>query len=704
MLIPQTIPDKAKLVITLEYGEGDDKVTKTLEGLLKTDDIPLWEPGIEYVYTISTTSVNWTYVFEVIGSYQEPKQFIAATHEYKYGAFVDDPEKIEIDASVTEGSYYKVKSYRYRTNNPRKYEYLSWTAEATEGTNTVPEQFSEYKENIPMTVNREEWLLGSNWKYSGVGSNELIEYSNLEFEPQYVATDWKGDWEMRAKGEKYGSESAPVDLSLVNGSLNTANCYVVNAGGWYSIPLYYGSSMKNGIDIFTTYNNIDYTVTYTDKAGFTFSWEPLVEYLDYQGQHIKSGKIETPVKDAILVWQDAYGIIDICRYDENNKRIVFHVDPTYLQQANCVLAIRDKDNNVIWSWHIWVTEHWVNENNLQLGVGDVECKAYDPEKGPFSFAPYNLGWCDPKNVLYLKRSGKITFYQKDKEDQTIATKTLDIIQRSDEIEFWIGNSTYYQFGRKDPIVGFINNDSQEKYHYGEMPYTVIDDGTLSDCILKPNAFFMTNQGLAKYYNLWNNYNSNNVTEPGTIDTPVPKDPNSPAIGENLSTTIISNNPNLSTDFAYSAIKTIYDPSPAGYVVPPCDFFKIFGIGNPNSGDLAQFVGPNFFKGDSIPFSNYPNYFNYVVYPYKNPNVKNTVTFNVNGQRRYWYMNMNPCLVYLWSNTNGFYEDSWQGPCAFGFALGYDTKGDFTLNSYFQGSKFIARPVRCIKEPITTQSQ
>lgn len=687
ILIPQTIHEDAELHITLTHGD----VTKVLKGNLKTADIPLWEPGKEYVYTISTTSVNWTYVFKVVGSKQGEKTYVESIHNWVNGQFADDDAVIEIGSAVTEGSYYKVQSYRYRTNSPDKTEILPWTAVVTDGDNTVPETFAKYKEYIPMTVPRVNWLLGTNWTYQDEGSTELKEFGNLEFAPQYVATDYDGDWEMRAKGEKNGYTDGvkdPVDLSMVYGKRNTANCYVINAGGWYSIPLYYGSSIKNGVEVVGTYFN-DLTNTVYGGDGHVSSF--LRYFTDYAGNNITSAGITTPVKDAILAWQDAYGIIDQWEYDSAKKQIVFHVDPTYLQQANCVLAIRDNNDDIIWSWHIWITDHWVGDN-LTLGNGDVTCEAEDPAKGPFDLAPYNLGWCDPKNVLYLRRSGKMTFTQTEQDGTTVlATKELDVIQRSDEIEYWIGNSTYYQFGRKDPMVGFINANSQEKYNFGQKPYSaeVTNSATLKDWILNPSTFFdVSGWGgdagweASKYYNLWNNYTSTDITEEGDITT---------YFGDG--NFVKSGNPNMNVNFAYSATKTVYDPSPPGYVIPAANFYLLFGIGNPDSGGLSLYVGPSDFKGEKVLIEGHTDYFNYLASPRRDHTPPYSVVFNVNGQKRNAIWNMNPSLVYLWSNTVGFYQIG----NALAFALGYDTNGDFTLNSYFQATRVIARPVRCIKE-------
>lgn len=42
--------------------------------------------------------------------------------------------------------------------------------------------------------------------------------------------------------------------------------------------------------------------------------------------------------------------------DAGKQNLVFTIDSNYMQQANAVLAVRDANNRIMWSWHIWVTE------------------------------------------------------------------------------------------------------------------------------------------------------------------------------------------------------------------------------------------------------------------------------------------------------------------------------------------------------------
>lgn len=739
MLIPQTIPTTgATLEIKLESipeVEGEAKTVKVLSGNLYSTDIPKWEAGKEYIYTISTTAINWTYVFEVVGSKQKPLEYDGDTGMYTFGEFEDSKENLEtgahavvsLNAIATDDAYFRIKSYKYRTNSPSKKVEVPWTANLTPGINDIPDKFEAYKdqEGIETTVSAQNWikkvdtegkpgdLVNESGNFGGEGSTELVTY-NLKFKPEYVVTDYKGDWDLR-KNELVGTRENPVDLS--NSLQNTANCYVVNAGGWYSIPLYYGNAITGGKDNIKSYKN--------DVANNKLEPDPdnlynyptyyfLTDFKNYKGESIKFGNIlddingrNNPDINAVLVWQDAYNIIDEVFY--SNDQIVFHIQNLDLQQSNSVIALRDGEE-IVWSWHIWVSDHWFSgAPNVGFGAGDVKCEAYDGnnfgDSGWYSFAPYNLGYCDPKNVGYLQRTGSFTF----KQGETEITKEVPVTQDKLIIEYWIGNNTYYQFGRKDPMVGFINDDSKVKYNFGEYKY-VLESGfvSINESIKNPNVFYYSDQSNTEiadykdwlktnYYNLWNNNTSKDIflydsNELQTINTVV------------NGQYIASNHPKLQDAYANSAVKTIYDPSPVGYVVPPADAFKLFtnGVANPNSSGVFSYTSfEKNFNGAYYPIPDRTGFNRYEAFSEKDNSAFDRIIFNCTGQR--WWSSYNgdpgncfgPNKVYLWSNTSDFYGDR----SAYCLVIGLDGEGNTlqVVDAYFPAAKRMARPVRCVKE-------
>ncbi len=744
MMVPQTIPADAEIVIVMTQkglekpdGSKDPDKELTLTGKIQDNSLDKWLPGKEYVYTISTSSENWTYVFNVSGSSQK----FRGDDKPASSPFVANPDSIVVNYTVTDGAYYNVQSYKYRSNNPSIKEIVAWTANTSNGSNIsddsrIKAYIEKYKSYIPaMSLQPNEWFPSQTMDViEDEGSFDLKKY-DVSFKAQYIATDYEGDWKMRSNA-CLGSEGSPVDLSKQNGgtsSRNTANCYIVNRGGWYAIPLYYGNAIKDGVANPSSYTN--------KRTGLEVMGYSTHNYVNHAGAQITADPIDG-VSDATLVWEDAYNIIDKTSVKIKNvngeKMLVFNVIQEDLQQANGILAVRDAIGTILWSWHLWVSDYWIEQptdysqkTNLVLTAGLVECEAQadvnmkgvanipNPPISSFTASARNLGWCDAKNVLYLERTGKMDFVQTGNPNKP--THTLHIQQRPHEIVYWIGNNTYYQWGRKDPMVGFCNVDNQLKTNWGPIPYEVgesdinYSEGPISRSIKEPNRLLVhksrtsgeitTNDwiftGGLTYYNLWNNFSGSGdiITgefEPGREDS----DAHSYYI--------------YTAEYAYSAIKTVYDPSPAGFVVPPSTFFNVFLNGRADCDfSNTQVTLEKAFNGDkevlNIVSSRYPGrYFNWYAYSKKNKQGEK-ILLTPTGQR--WDCayhsslqvnpgeNMNPHLVYLWTNNANISLNSKN--MGYSFALGYE--GDPNVSesvvstTHFNARKSMARPIRCIKE-------
>ncbi len=719
MLIPQEIDDKALLKITFKSGDE----LKTLSGKLKTADIPLWEAGKEYIYTISTSSELWEYIFEVTGSEQALPNTAEEKAHPELCSFKVNDNSIIVNYTVTENAFYTVKSYRQRKNNTAIKEPVKWSAESTPGTNgsdnnSIQKKIEEYKHLLPMVVESNEWFPDQEQtKFSGGNSGDKIENTyNVVFKSQYVATDWDGDWQMRAN-HTLGSKDEPIDLSKRNGGLNTrntANCYIVNRGGWYAIPLVYGNAITNGVTNEKAYKN--------NRKGLDAVYQHTAhDFVKHDGKEIKSPYIEG-ADNATLLWSDAYNIINKDSVDlktiGGEKFVVFKINQLDLQQSNSIIAVRNSDNTILWSWHIWTCEHWFDESDdLVLKKGFVECDTYTDNLVPttagvtsFTAAPCNLGWCDVKFVGYLKRTGTITFKQTGNPSTSKPVKDINVLQRGEVIEYWIGNNTYYQWGRKDPMVGFINNENHIKSNFGPILYDVRNsldpNSTIERGIQEPHALLVAINGRTTndwiitnsytYYNLWNNYaGQGDITLEGVME----------------------NNCHVFTpEYAYSAVKTVYDPSPAGFVVPPTTFFNIFVNGRAdnnftNSGTTLEvgFNGTRTKLDDKGTDRYKDKYYKWIAYSKKG--YGSEITFTPTGQR--WDspyhstllisagQNMNPHIIYLWSNCTNINNN---GPANLGnsgysFVLGEDYPDPTPLVSttHFNGRKSMARPIRCVKE-------
>ncbi len=691
MLIPQEIPKDA--MIYVRFVDKDDE-SILFRGNIRSTGVTKWEPGKEYVYTISTTSSVWKYEFIVTGSYQKENESNPSSEPF--GDTTDS--YIYANPTVTKGAYFKVISYKYRKNDPYKTKIpVGWTAEATDAeeyTDFLPYKIKEiikkhydyYHETGRIPVEKKVWLPDStSWKGGGIADDQSPEKRYLTFCPQMTATDWDGDWVMRLK-DTVGTPDHPKDLSMVNDVMSTANCYVVNAPGYYKLPLVYGNAITKGKDNERSYKFENENIVGVATALKTFQ--------DYNGKSITSPKI-SDAKSAILVWQDAYNLISDVKLDKSGTDgydyLTFKVNRDAIQQGNAVLGIKDSDDingKIMWSWHIWVNEDWDSATGT-FGNKDVEFDTWNEGYGTFTSAPHNLGWCDPKNLYYVKRVGDIRFTQKESKNE----KDLTVIQREKCIEYWIGNNVYYQFGRKDPIVGFMNSGSVVKYNFGDLAYKIENQPRSIDYgIQHPNIMFVGGtwqhwlpdiNEILPYYNLWNNTKT---------DFPSRTDFN----------------------YEYSGVKTVYDPSPAGYMVPPDGFFKIMVNGHANISDRTNLLLENLIddkpllNGRFVKKSGTNDYNKYYVNTKKNKEGAEMMLTGT-GERSYKPItiyksgdNMNPDLVYLWSNQIYWTKITSTSPRAgASFALGemYNSANErLTTSAYkFIGAAAMARPVRPVRE-------
>ncbi|TCO84878.1 hypothetical protein EV202_1591, partial [Bacteroides heparinolyticus] len=342
-----------------------------------------------------------------------------------------------------------------------------------------------------------------------------------------------------------------------NAPMRTANCYIVNAPGRYKLPLVYG----NAVDYVKVpggpnpgWNESAYTST---ASGGNV----LKPFINHRGvgiidPYIYNNTNCTPAS-CTLIWQDALNLVTDVALSSDGHFLEFTVGQATICQGNAVAAVRDASNTVLWSWHIWVTDYKPGATGTT--TPDKEITNHQNKK--YKIMTLNLGWCDGKEVAYAERTVQVRFKQKPTAGYTSADpKTFTVKQKAHTItETW--NQTYYQWGRKDPFVGaFEDPDGNSKSinktwydvsgttHTNELP-AFQNFSTGSACITRgitePGTFSINSSMDGLYYNLWDA--NNNTT---------------------------SANDNL-------VVKTIYDPSPVGYKLPPSNVFTGFTITGTN---------------------------------------------------------------------------------------------------------------------------
>lgn len=493
MMMPQTLPTGAQLEVQITYSSVDYTLTSNIAG---TE----WPLGKTVTYKVSTSTLNWEYTFDVVG----PDDFT-----YEGGT-----------------KQYSVASYR--TNSARTTEPVPWTT-----------QFSE-DGGETWTDTKPSWL--TTFTSSGVGTitrqsfNVILSAQIPSIDPHTVALQ---------NAVPKGTETTPYNLAnQTDGGAtdeNTANCYVVNAPGYYSFPLVYGNAIKYGAA-----NTSAYT---SNASGSTI----LRNFINHTGKAITDPYITKNVNcvpaKAELVWQDEPNLVTDIKYnDTDNGNISFKVDRATVRQGNAVIAIKNASNQIMWSWHIWVTDEDLSKTN--------EITNY--QKYKYKIMPVPVGFCSGDTTKYAERICNVRF------KAGYMRKEMTITQ-SPHIETTPYNAPFFQFGRKDPFRGWNNGrtytsktwynaeGTQSTRTHSQRDLARGNDA-IKNYILNPTILHSFSAADNTYTNLWS----------------------------------LNNNSLLGNDiFVY---KTIYDSSPVGFKVPPGNVFTGFTKTGNNTSSGSQFNG------------------------------------------------------------------------------------------------------------------
>lgn len=416
------------------------------------------------------------------------------------------------------------------------------------------------------------------WIEPVITDGDLPYIKNVSFKVTPQKQDIDIDSLLRSAKMK-GTEAAPYNLANPGQTAApedarikcTANCYIVDAPGYYILPLVYGNAFHN---FQPNENSYKYAGSYTGS-------QILATFKDYLGREIKSPYIKgtapeyTP-KSAFLLWQDEDTLVQYTVWNPTadikylpeayggKGGIMFRVERSYIKQGNAVIGVsnemKESGNTtippVMWSWHIWVTDFSYLEENDK----NIEVTGHDNSQ-KFNFMPVNLGWCSghgDKIKYYKARKCKVKFTAGEKE-------TVIELEQKSHIAFTRGNNIYYQWGRKDPFVGATaNNTNKRRYfsvnwHDDANPQMLFPDNTPND------ARYTTRQAvddgaLIRNPHLW--HNPRRIKNPASeTDDNVYPFLSDNEIYRNLWQGRIEISHNSPT------LKTVYDPCPVGYQVP-----------------------------------------------------------------------------------------------------------------------------------------
>lgn len=299
------------------------------------------------------------------------------------------------------------------------------------------------------------------------------------------------------------------------GIRTTANMYVVRQAGEYCLPLVYGNGIKD--------NKVNASA-YTKKISNAFCHD----YVNHLDNVITSPWIEdnagcTPASCGLL-WQTTAGMISDVSLDEGSDGrhcLRFTLASVPSTNGLAVVYVKDASDNIMWSWTIWATTDTMTPFTM-TNHGGVD----------FTFLPKPIG--------YIWNAARTKYTQ-----------------------------PYYQFGRKDPMCPARNcneNYNMTLYaidgstvsftHYGG-DYTLGANKTLGFGIKHPDYYITA---YAAGNTMW--------TNDAELSTGNLWDSNFVLYGDR----VYWENAMHCLSQAYCS-KTVYDPSPRGYMVPMLDAFS-----------------------------------------------------------------------------------------------------------------------------------
>lgn len=476
-----------------------------------------------------------------------------------------------------------VASYRYTTEDAwTKREPLEYTIEYKDSVN---EDFpnGEFSNNVPA------WLSGALEDVTDQHPEEKtqgLKVYKINYKNEY--REVKIDSLLKSR-----SISGTTNLA----SNGTANCYIVDAKGTYTLPLVYGNAVdKAGNTVSSSY------------TGFSGDDRVLQTFKNYNNADIGSAYILEDVGSTgitpCIVWQDSEDLISSVSYEpsayEGKGGLKFSIGDN-IAQGNAVIAVK-KDGAIIWSWHIWVTSKeltdriWTIKNHRNNTQYDV--------------MPVNLGWCSApgERIRYYDRHKcqvRIRQILSRNEDRTpvYGSERIVTILQEPHISLPRGNNTYYQWGRKDPLVG--TDASWANKTWWCTNGTSLEQRTTQPDFLNPLLYkVIYENGKKKIIDNPDGVNPNNrLTSMASLGRMIqnPHKLNNPRrkgfyIGDKQTTesgndTLVKSTPGDINDEIHSNLwredcKTIYDPCPPGYKVAPVSAFTAFTTTDWATEDIA----------------------------------------------------------------------------------------------------------------------
>ena len=649
---------------------------------------------IKFTFSDNTTKTlklqnggNWV-TFDACKKYVITNINVPGGESWKY--YVEDIADIAAHGHVAiknPGLPFTVKSYR--KSNANVYEPVKWKVQYATSANG------------PWYDNPNMWGTGDDAKFSvttlsGDGSLPSStgepNFANIERDHRYTSPDeYETNATLKLRGSLPSTTSDAGDgyfdlskhpiypVSAIDGAettQETANCYVITRPGYYKFPLVYGNAINENATTATSGNN---TMAYAPQGLSTTNTDNcryfLRRFVRHDDRPITDPWIHNngvngnnfTVADAVVVWQDvAEASMQILLDSDisiSNNYVKFRIREANIRPGNILIAARASDGTILWSWHLWVTEKELGPHTVVDGSGTT-----------LQMMNFNLGWTDKVSghgehwvdwpfyvrIIQTDASGSIlNSNNPQNEDNTGAADVFCVTQYGESISVKgnVGSNTFYQWGRKDPLLPAASNDTNKSIYSAAYSTSLIvesntkvktvrdDNGTIGQSIKIPYNIFYSRASEAIGTHNSNGSSGGTITRENHlfIGKATNDDGTSRGVawfGNLWDTGLISYIGSSGAGNAVSLnnrqpIKSVYDPSPRGYVVPYIFAFTKFSNGAYNSTNYSTPNGTLASSGEGYDFNDGNSDTIFLPFAGARGGDGNNPLYDVNATMYYW---------------------------------------------------------------------
>lgn len=609
LLIPQT----TAFTCAIKLQDADGEV-KTI-----TASIPAkqWKPGYTYTYTIAsevdnstfTLTVNGNPVFNYEGTYQSGGAS-GATNQYGIISYR------KTSKNVSHPVAWEIVKYEYSDDDG-----ATWTDNGT----TKPAWLTGLSLESGAGKTSAEY-----GRVTGIDSQNYIEDKNAERNAKFKTTP-VSDYDLSTH-----------DIKGNVTPMNTANCYVISAPGSYKLPLVYGNAIKDGQPNPAAYNynnmlNVQWNTVLPDPnpsgktwmVDYTYSTRSWAECVDHNKAVVSNSEDPGPrtatgtlLDSYYLAAQNYLAFVDYFgaqirdpwikvngaqhagegiptsaavqwtsgdSHIPTNPRIsgdylLFDVPAENLRAGNSQIVVKDESGKIMWSWHLWFAPDDVLDVTEVTNYKGVK---YNFAKETMGFVPGT--WM--QSTYNCPRKIRVTVQQKEGVSGSSPQTAQFIITQNNGLTIAQAYAPIYQWGKKDPYQPpgqVVGTTTAYGSHAPSIQHTILNPhyfyATYSNPTVSGSDTYLSG---SKYVEC--NYGS--VAGPGPGPTHLYNYYNRitwqlcpwPRMYASHKAYYFTNLWNASTnnlDIVHDdpVVKTVYDPCPVGFHVPPTNAYSGFTLG------------------------------------------------------------------------------------------------------------------------------